>query len=336
MKIKTFTLKVAAITAATTFMVGCNSIPPLDTLDFKGITEQQRTRCTELNNFEYMETHYQALIEKKWDRHAMGCGALYSYQLASDSTFDIELKLEALGAQLSYFDVLTHYYPKLYKEGELNRELNALWRATRVRSQELIKSVENFEFILNEITLLKGVYILAQSASDMSVREQVKAAVEAKTIIDEAVLNNPESIDGLGLLISGILYQDLPSFMGGNTEKSIESLQRLRELSPNNLEAIRWLIQAQSAAGNSVEEKRLLTLAATIEPKDLNKQDYADLLLALGGMAKRYELSAALNNFKEKRQQLFSQSPYLLTRQQSATMGHGSVDPITGKDSHDL
>lgn len=322
--------------AITATLAGCVSSPSLNSDGFNGVAISQKQQCEQLDNTDYMDKHYGKLLEQKWDRHAVGCGALYIYEIASDSTLNIPLKLEALGAQLTYFDVLSHYYPKLYKEGDLNRELNELWRATRVRAEHLIKSVEGYEFLLNEITLLKGAYVLAQSSQDTAVREQVKAAVEAKKLIDKAVENNPESIDGLGLLLSGRLYQDMPSFVGGDIDKGVKTLEQLNELHPKNLETIRWLIQGYEASGKTGKAKMLITEAASIEPTGINEQDYADLLLTLGGMAKRHELNRALLTYKQQRKSLFKKSPYLLSRKQAATLGHGSADPITGKDTHDL
>lgn len=330
---KTNSLAILAITAT---LAGCASSPSIHENGFTGITKAQQQQCKNLNNSDYMEQQAEQLLEKKWDRHAVGCGAIYMYQLASESNINIPLKLEALGAQLIYFDVLSHDYPKLYKDGELNIELNKLWRATRVRSEELIKSVEDYEFLLNEITLLKGTYVLAQSAHDTGVREQMKQAVKAKGIIEQAVASDPDSIDGLGLLLTARLYQDLPSFMGGDTEKSLALLNQLLQSHPENLEAIRWAIQAHEVLGQKEKAQQVLNQAANINPENINPQDHADLLLTLGGMAKRHGLVSTLSIIKEKRQALFKANPKLNNRKQAATMGHGSADPITGKDSHDL
>ena len=180
------TIKILAL-ALPFVLAGCTKISAVDENKAALATPAQIKNCDLLGQPEEMAAAYPGLLEAKWDRHQVGCGAIYAYELARQSTFDIELKMEALGAQLVYFDVMSKAYPKLYKEGALGDELNENWRATRKRSIKLISMVEWFDFIIPEVGLLKGAYAVSNVEQDATGVEALKAVPSALKLIEEAV-----------------------------------------------------------------------------------------------------------------------------------------------------
>ncbi len=324
--IKTLALTLPFILSA------CTKMPAIEDKESNLATQAQLQNCKFLGQADKMEAAYSELLEKKWDRDQLGCGALYIYETAQQSTFGIELKLKALAAQLNYFDVLNRSYPKLYQSGALGDELNGLWRATRERSRNLIASVEFLDGFIPEINLLKGAYLLANTEKDSSVKEAIGALPPALKLIEDAVQRKPEAGDGLGLYLLGRMKLTMPSFIGGDTDEAIELFEKAILQQPNNLEIHRWLLQGYAATGEVEKEMNVITKASKIFDQNINDQDLADLYIIYGGSAHRYNMENEITFFSQQRKSLFEQKPYLLTRESGANRGHGGADPITGTD----
>jgi hypothetical protein len=321
------------LTLALPFLLGaCSKLPDINDPQSGLATINQMKQCQLIKQPDEMADQYSRLLEQKWDRHAVGCGALYVYQLSQQSPFNLELRLEALGAQLGYFDVLNQAYPKLYKSGALGNELNDLWRATRQRSESLIESVEVLDGIIAEINLLKGAYLLASHEQDSSTKDTIKSLPVALELIEDAANRKPEAVEGLPLYLLARLKLTLPSFVGGDTEQAIQLLEGIVNQYPNNLEYQRWLMQGYAATGNVEKEKSLITKASRTLSNDINDQDLVDLYIIFGGSAHRYNMQAEIAFFSTQRKEMFSQNPHLLTRKTGANRGHGGNDPITGTD----
>lgn len=314
----------------------CTSMPSTQSNKVVLVTEEQRTLCSLINQPEKMEAVYLELLESKWDKDKVGCGAVYAYELVSQSTFSIESKLEAIGAQLVYFDVLSKLYPKLYKEGELGRELNSLWRATRLRTEKLIADVAFMDVFITEVTLLKGAYILANVEQDADTKTALSAYPKAMKEISKAVADKPEAVDGLGIYLLGRLKLSLPSFAGGDVDEAIVLFQRSLSMQPNSLEYLRWKLEAQAVLGNMELEKETVRQALIMKDENINDQDLVDLLLVFGGHAHRLDMTREIEKFRSNRNELLAEKPYLLSRKSSATLGHGGTDPITGIDPNAL
>ncbi len=321
-------IKILAL--ALPFTLGACTDAPVSSDDF--MTAAQQKQCLLLGQTNQMEEAYPALLDEKWDRNAVGCGAIYAYELARQSTFNIELKLEAVAAQLTYFEVLNNAYPKLYKSGALGKELNELWRATRQRASHLIANVEYLDGVIPEVNLLKGAYKLASVEQDASDREALRAMPAALKLIEDSVGDRPDLADGLGLYLLARLKLNLPSFIGGDTEQAVELFKQAITHQPNSLEFHRWLLQAYAATGDVEKEKQIISKVATLYDDKINDQDLADLYKVYGGSAHRYGMEKEIAFYSKNRKALFEQKPYLLTRKTGANRGHGGNDPITGID----
>ncbi len=311
---------------------GCTDLAAVTDSKAGLATDSQLKRCELLNEPDKMEDAYQTLLDEKWDRNAVGCGAVYAYELARDSSFNIERKLEAVVAQLSYFEVLNNAYPKLYKSGALGDELNELWRATRKRTSHLLASVEIFDGFIPEVNLLKGAYILASAEQDASDKEALRSMPLALKLIKDTVADRPDVADGFGLYLLARLKLNLPSFIGGDTEQAVALFKQAITHQPNSLEFHRWLLQAYAATGEVEKEKQIISKVATLFDDKINDQDLADLYKVYGGSAHRYGMEKEIAFYSASRKALLANKPYLLTRKTGANRGHGGNDPITGTD----
>lgn len=300
------------------------------------VTEAQTQACNALGDPSVMEANYQKYLQRKWDKKAYGCGALYLYELSQDSWFGIEIRAEALGAQVSYLDVLDRSYPSLYLEDDLVEELGAEWQATRTRAETLINQLGFIEDYVAEVKLLHAAYLLASVTREAKMSDAFAVVPQAKTLLEQVVEDDPAALDGLALLLLGRVSLDLPQVLGGDVDKAVEYLEQGVAIAPENLEMQRWLAEAYLARQDTDKAATTIELAARLKGEQLNLQDKADAMLALGGLALRLNLPDAVAVFKSSRQTLLAEYPYLQTREYHASLGHGGTDPFTGKNSNEL
>jgi tetratricopeptide (TPR) repeat protein len=292
--------------------------------------------CPVIEDPEVLAERFAELIETKWDRQAMSCGAGYGYQLALLSPDDIELELAALGAQIAYLDALGRQYPRLYQAGELGRELGVEWRATGERGEALLRDLDRLEPAPAEASILKAAFLLASVAQEASVQEEFAAIPPALQSLERGIESDPEALDGLGLMMLGRLRIALPVFSGGNVDEAVELLEKGIEVAPESIEMHRWMVEAYLARRDNARAVEVLASAANLGGADINPQDLADILVDLGGLAFRLEQPALNEKFRQRRQALLLERPYLLQRKSTAKLGHGGVDPLTGQDPNEL
>lgn len=283
-----------------------------------------------------MESTFESLQTQKWDVDKVGCGAVYAYEAASQSTFDIELKLNALGAQLNYFLVLEKRYPALYEAGELGQKLNLRWDAARARSENLLAQSEKFDFIVPEVGALKSIYLLTSTLKNTAMKKQLQTLPVARDLMKEALERDSQVLDGLGHHVMAKLYVDLPVFAGGNQALGLEMYETALASQPNNLELVADMLAGYLAKGDEKRQKELITIASKIDTSTLNKQDVVDLYKTIGGMASRLGQQDAVEHFRTVRENLLENNPQLLSRKATAVLGHGGNDPITGEDPNKL
>jgi hypothetical protein len=96
------------------------------------------------------------------------------------------------------------------------------------------------------------------------------------------------------------------------------------------------MVEAYLARRDNARAVEVLASAANLGGADINPQDLADVLVDLGGLAFRLEQPALNEKFRQRRQALLLERPYLLQRKSTAKLGHGGVDPLTGQDPNEL
>lgn len=324
-------LAVAYLAAVKQFEVEVPSVTEDSSLLAKD--EQQ---CNLDVGLDEMTDSYEPMLEAKWDLKQMGCGAVYAYEAAQASVFDIELKLMALGAQITYFIELEKRYPKLYQEGELANQLNNRWDAARMRSENLLKQAQKFDFIAPEVKALHSIYLLTSTAQNTSTKTQLKTLPIARDLMLEALINDEQVLDGVGMQVMAKLYVDMPVFAGGNLEKGLAMFETLLTQQPSNLELHVQMIEGYLAKGEVERQRQLLSSATQTDSSNINLQDRADLYKTLGGMANRLNETQAITFFRHAREKLLAQNPQLQSRKATAALGHGGNDPISGEDPNKI
>lgn len=328
--------RLSALIALPIILAGCSSAAVKPVND-QVITEKQNALCSALGDSQKMKQVYPDLLKQKWDRYAYGCGALYQYELAQDSWFGITLKAEALASQISYLDILSKQYPRIYQEGEAARELSKEWFATKARAESLISSLDRYDWLAAEIPLLHGAYLIVSVEKEATVKESFKVIPHARTLLQESVADDPAAGDALGYLLLGRLAMSLPTFFGGDIDKATDYFEKGVKQAPDNLEMLRWLTEAYLNQRQHEKANLALTDAVAVMARaTINIQDKADLMTDLGGLALRLNRQDALGVFSAERQKLLSENPYLLDRKYHASLGHGGTDPVTGKDANEI
>jgi tetratricopeptide (TPR) repeat protein len=241
-----------------------------------------------------------------------------------------------LGAQVAYLDALDRQYPRLYQAGELGGELGLRWNVTRERGNALLESLEPFEADIAEVSILKAVFLLASVSQEADIQEEFAAVPPALRALEQGLETDPEALDGLGLMMLGRLKIALPVFSGGNVDEAVALLRQGIDVAPANLEMHRWMVEAHLGRRDDAKAAEVLASAASLDGAGINPQDLADILVDLGGLALRLQQPELNEKFRQKRQALFREKPYLLQRKSTAKLGHGGVDPLTGQDPNEL
>lgn len=277
---------------------------------------------------------YSEMSEAKWDRFGMFCALQYGAELIEDdwlSSFAIEDKLNLLGAHISYFEVLDKQYNAHYQGGDLTIELSWRWERNRLQALKLLEEVEVYEPLIPEITVIKAAYTLASTMRESTTREMMEASRKARDLLDDVVVDSPELVDGLSLLMLSQLLLALPEFSGGDPIRAIELLKQGMAIDPENLSFHRWLIEGLVAERESAAAIEILRKAAEVPVEVSNPQDYVDMAKVLGGIAVRLGEKDIASHFSKNRKQLLTKKPYLLARKARASVGHGGANPITGE-----
>ena len=69
-----------------------------------------------------------------------------------------------------------------------------------------------------EVSILKGVFLLASVAQEAGIEEEFAAVPHALRALERGLETDPGALDGLGLMMLGRLKIALPVFSGGNVD----------------------------------------------------------------------------------------------------------------------
>jgi tetratricopeptide (TPR) repeat protein len=268
-----------------------------------------------------------ALSVKTSDKNALACAADFRFEVASGS-HDRAAYLAASTAVLRYIDhvhSLKHFdlghtnWPeydlRLKHAAALDDKLAADTRANWPDDPELAIVGAGIE----------------QSLAGPDDPQRTMAAVER---ISAAVNRKPGALGGLGELLIGRSYLEVPPIFGGAVNKAIPYLQRAQRASPNDPRALRYLAEAYDALGERDQALSTLTTLGNLPAQDSDLQMYADEWRMGEGLASRMRNEALAQKFVVRRTTLMHAHPELLVRKIETVLGHGGDDPMTGRPQY--
>ncbi len=306
--------------------------------------------CDPITDWDAQMSAFAANATSKWDRQAMGCAVEYGAQAMEDlslpsnliwavATFrtdNIETHLNVLGAHLEYFDVLDKSYSDHYQGAEIAAELGLRWERTRDSARKLLDRIDPIVPKVTEARVLRAAFNLGSTLRETSPDAQSAALEAAIEDLQIAIGENPEALNGLAQLLLGQVLAVLPEFLGGDIDAAITLLEQAQALNPGDLTVHRTLAEAYLGERETEKAIALLEAALQADVSGENPQDLVDDAKFLGGLALRADRPDLASQFGQRRDALLTEKPFLETRKETAAMGHGGEDPLSGKDPSDL
>jgi tetratricopeptide (TPR) repeat protein len=270
-----------------------------------------------------------ALSVQTSDKNALACAADLRFELATGAPNDLANHINALTSLLSYVD-----HVRLLKVYELSQidwpeyDLR-LEHAVGIASQLLPATRQKWPNDPATIILCAAVERSLAGPNDPQI---TLTAVEQ---LKRAVAIDPKALNGMGQLLIGRSYLDLPPIFGGSAEKAIPYLTQARDASPSDPRAFRYLAEAYDELGRSRETLAALSALANVTPRDSDLQLFADEWRMGEGLAMRLHDTKLAASFGAKRADLMRQHPNLLSRKVESVWGHGETNPISGASDYD-
>src|SRR6266851_314109 len=270
-----------------------------------------------------------ALSVQTSDKNALACAADLRFELAAGAPNDLAAHVNALTSLLSYID-----HVRLLKVYELSRidwpeyDLR-LEHAVGIASQLIPKTRQKWPNDPATIILCAAIERSLAGPNDPQV---TLTAVEQ---LKHAVAIDPKALNGLGQLLIGRSYLDLPPIFGGGAEKAIPYLTQARDESPGDPRAFRYLTEAYDELGRSREALTALNALANVAPSDSDLQLFADEWRMGEGLATRLRAPELAASFAARRAALMRQHPNLLSRKVESVWGHGETNPMSGTSDYD-
>lgn len=292
---------------------------------------REKIVCQRLQTPEELSKQFTSLSSMKWDRAKMGCGVSYGAALAKADPDNVELQMAALGANIEYFSVLLQGYSDHYQSIELSSELAVRWETARNSAEAILLRLNPYADDVVEVRVLRAAYWLLATQKGAAQNETNEAIAKATVDLETAIATKPEVLDGLGLQLLAQILLSLPEFLGGDSLRAIELLEKARAVNPNSFAITRTLIEAYLGERRNAAAIDLLETALEIDAGD-DLQSYVDETLLLGGMAVRVGQEELGKAYGAARDSTLKLHPYLQVRKSQASLGHGGVNPITGED----
>lgn len=277
-----------------------------------------------------------AFTEATVQRHslpALTCAAAMSFAAATRSAGEMDLQILSLDAQINLLEqIQLQLETQTYQGGEAYEDLKARWalgiRQGKVLSARLAKA--------NADPTIAGLRIIfdlvSVSSSLVKPEDAYKVAAGAIGPLGALLQKNPKLLDGIGEVVLGRLYYQLPETAGGDLDQAVLHFAKAHELDRKNIVFQRWYAEGLVAVGKPAEARPVLArMAALGQPEAIDRQSWADQLRAGVGLAERAGDAALATQLRDKRVALLKAHPELKTRAPAAISGHGGADPLTGK-----
>ena len=278
-----------------------------------------------------------AFTEATVQRHslpALSCAAWMSFNAAGRAPNAMDMQILAMDAQINLLEqIQLQLDSQTYQGGDAYEDLKARWalgiRQGKVLSTRMAKAAAADPMVAS----LRIIFDLVSVSSSL-VKAEVAYPVAAGAIgpLGALIDKNPKLLDGLGEVVLGRLFYQLPETAGGDLDKAVQHFARAHEINRKQIVFQRWYAEGLVAVGRKAEALPVLArMAAMGEPEPLERQSYADELRAGIGLAGRAGDEALASQLADKRRALLKAFPELKTRAPSAISGHGGADPLTGK-----
>jgi len=291
--------------------------------------EHAKYTCSRFSDDSAKARSAAALGVQTSDKNALACAADLRFELATAAPNDLTAHINALTSLLSYVD-----HVRLLKVYELSQidwpeyDLR-LQHAVGIASQLIPRTRQKWP---NDPAIIILCAAVERSLAGPSDPQITLTAVEQ---LKHAVAIDPKALNGIGQLLIGRSYLDLPPIFGGSAEKAIPYLIQAREASPGDPRAFRYLAEAYDELGRSRDALTALNALASITLSDSDLQLFADEWRMGEGLATRLDAPKVAARFAAERADLMRRHPNLLSRKVESVWGHGETNPMSGISDYD-
>ncbi len=270
-----------------------------------------------------------ALSVQTSDKNALACAADLRFELAMKNPQDRSAQVNALTSLLSYVEHVHEL--KVYELSQMD------WPEYDLRLEHAAKVGAELIPVTKRTWPDDPAIMILSAAIERSLAgptdpEKTLAAIEE---LKRAVAKDPKALNGLGQLVIGRSYLDLPPIFGGGAAKALPYLEEARAASPEDPRTSRYLAEAYEASGRPSDALAALNTLANITPRDSDLQLYADEWRMGEGLATRLQAPELARSLGAKRAALMGQHPNLLSRKVESVWGHGETNPLTGQSDYD-
>lgn len=291
--------------------------------------------CARPADAKAFEAAYAQAASQRHSIEQLTCAAGISAVAAASQAANVDLQMLALDAQINLLEAIqAQFETQTYQGGEAFKDLSARWHQGVKQGRAVSARLARPAQARPAVAALRIAFDLV-SVSSVLVPPDVafRSAAGAFKPLAEIVRKDPKVLDGIGELMLGRLYYQLPESVGGDVEKALPHMQAALDINPRSIAAMRWLAETQVALGQKDQAREVLARMLALEPEPAQRQEFADELRAGAGLSQRAGDAALSARIDDKRSALLRRHPELQTRQTAAVLGHGGVDPLTGKST---
>jgi len=296
---------------------------------------QVHAACPQPTDQKSFEAAFEAASVQRFSLDRLACAADMSAQRARQSPKDVDLQMLALDAQIDLLLALQQQLDtQTYQGGDAYVDIKKKWALGIAQGKAISARLATPAAQTPSLAGLRIAFDLASVSSVLAPPEQAfKVAVESITQLEKLLTRDPKLLDGIGEMMLGRLYYQLPESAGGEVEKAVVHLRNAHAIAPDNIEIDRWLAESLVATGGRAQALEVLRSMLPLDPEPVQRQQFADELRAASGLATRSGDDELSRDLAAKRDRLLHQYPELQTRQTAAISGHGGVDPLTGRSN---
>lgn len=289
--------------------------------------------CAKPGNPEAFELAFTEATVQRHSLEQLTCAAFMSANYAARVPKDVDIQMLALDSQINLLEALQlQLETQTYQGGDLFTDIKARWALGVSQGKAISPRLSAAARSTPSVAGIRIAFeLVSVSSSLVSPEVAYKVAAQSIKPLGALLAQNPKLLDGVGEMMMGRLYYQLPETAGGDLEQAAVHLRLAHEINRKNIVFQRWNAESLVALGRNAEAREVLARMLPLKPEVLERQSFADELRAGIGLAQRAGNTALSEQLAAKRNALLQAFPHLQTRQSAAVAGHGGVDPMTGK-----